>query len=370
MAAGWRHTQRLLAVRGKNPEWHRDPGVAFPRTASARRGEGGYRQYSTEAQSAFGTASARRGHSPDRNGLGDGWRRQAGCNAGRMRRGSCHGLLSVAAAVTLVLGLATSDATAQSNTGKTSFSAGADFSHAYYFRGIKQERSGIIAQPYMDMTFTLFEGDVGLNSVTFTIGQWNSLHTGPTGNAGPAANAAAWYESDFYTGLGFGIDNWDFGVAYTAYLSPNDSFGSVKELALSLAVDDSALLGGLALSPHGLLAIEVDGQADGGAGEGVYLEVGVEPGLSVDGTPVSVSFPVTLGMSLTDYYEETPGNDDMFGYLDLGLVASAPLPVPESYGTWGVSGGIHLLSLKDTLTAFNGGDEFQAVVTFGFSVAY
>ena len=278
--------------------------------------------------------------------------------------------LGAAAAVALVTVFPTHDARAQSNTGKTSFSAGADFSHAYYFRGIPQERSGAIAQPYIDMTFSLFEGDVALNSITFTIGQWNSLHTGPSGNGGDAENVASWYESDFYTGFGFGVDNWDFGVAYTAYLSPNASFGTVKELALNMTVDDSALLGSLALSPHGLLAIELNGQADGGAGEGVYLELGVEPGLSLNGTPVSVSFPVTLGMSLTDYYEKTPGNDALFGYVDLGLVASVPLPVPASYGAWEVSGGIHLLSLGDTLKAFNDGDEFQAVGTFGFNIAY
>ena len=289
--------------------------------------------------------------------MGSGWR-------------PAQRLLGAAAAVALVSGSLTSGAMAQSNSGDASFSTGVDFSHAYFFRGIKQERSGIIAQPYMDMTFSLFEGTEGLNSVTFTIGQWNSLHTGPSGNDGPAANVAAWYGSDFYTGFAFGIDNWEFGLVYTAYLSPNDTFGTVKEVALSLAVDDSALLGGFSLSPHVLMAIELGGQADGGASEGVYLELGVEPGLSLSGTPVSVSFPLTLGLSLTDYYEGTPGNDEALGYVDLGLVASAPLPVPESYGAWEVSGGVHLLSLGDALTSFNGDDELQAVVAFGFSIWY
>ena len=287
-----------------------------------------------------------------------------------MQRDLCHGLLSAAVAVALASGFLTGSAIAQSNSGKASFSTGTDFSHAYFFRGIVQERSGLIVQPYMDMTFSLFEGTEGLNSVTFTIGQWNSLHTGPSGNDGPAVNVGAWYESDFYAGFGFGIDNWDFGLTYTAYLSPNDTFGTVKEVALSLAVDDSALLGDFTLSPHVLMAIEVSGQADGGAGEGVYLELGVEPGLSLDGTPVSLSFPVTVGLSLTDYYEGTLGNDDAFGYVDLGLLANAAIPVPETYGAWEFSGGIHLLSLGDALTSFNGGDGFQAVGTFGFSIGY
>ena len=33
------------------------------------------------------------------------------------------------------------------------------------------------------------------------------------------------------------------------------------------------------------------------------MELGVEPGMSLDGTPVSLSLPVTLGISLADYYE-------------------------------------------------------------------
>ena len=279
-------------------------------------------------------------------------------------------LFGAAAAVVLLIGFPSGSATAQSNSGKVSLSAGTDFSHAYFFRGIAQERSGIVAQPYMDMTFSLFEATEGLTSVTFTIGQWNSLHTGPSGSDGPAANVGAWYESDFYTGFAFGIDNWDVGIAYTAYLSPNDAFGTVKEVALSVAIDDSAFLGGFSLSPHALMAIELSGQADGGAGEGVYLEFGVEPGISLEGTPVSLSFPVTLGVSMADYYEGTPDNDDVFGYLDLGLLASAPLAVPESYGAWQVSGGIHLLSLGDALTSFNGGDGFQAVGTVGVNVGY
>ena len=277
--------------------------------------------------------------------------------------------LSATAIVVLAGGVLASGAAAQ-DSGDVSGSAGIDFSHAYFFRGIAQERSGLVVQPYMDMTFNLFEGTAGLNSVTLTIGQWNSLHTGPSGSDGPAANVGAWYESDFYTGFGFGVDNWDVGLTYTAYLSPNDAFGTVKELALSLAVDDSTLLGDFTLSPHVLMAIELSGQADGGAGEGVYLEFGVEPGLSLDGLPASVSFPVTLGLSMTDYYEGTPGNDDVFGYVDAGLVATAPLPVPASYGAWEISGGVHVLSLGDALTSFNGGDDFQAIGTVGFNIGY
>ena len=269
-------------------------------------------------------------------------------------------------------GLFAGQALAQSNSGKLSFSTGADVSHAYFFRGIVQERSGVVVQPYVDLTASLFEGDQGLNSVTLSVGQWNSLHTGPSGNDGPAPNVGAWYESDFYTGVGFGVDNWEFGLTYTSYLSPNDSFGTVKELALSLAGDDSAWLGRFSLSPHILMAIELDGQADGGSGEGVYLELGVEPGYTFDGgrVPISLTFPVTLGISMSDYYEASPGDDDTFGYVSLGVVGSTPIPLSDAYGAWEFSVGVHLLSLGDALASFNAGDEFQPVATFGVGISY
>ena len=64
--------------------------------------------------------------------------------------------LGAAGAVALVSGFLTSGAMAQPNTGNVSFATGLDFSHAYFFRGIVQERSGLIAQPYIDMGLSGF----------------------------------------------------------------------------------------------------------------------------------------------------------------------------------------------------------------------
>ncbi len=261
-------------------------------------------------------------------------------------------------------------AQAQGNDGMPSLSMGVDASHAYFFRGIKQEREGIVLQPFADASFTLFEGGEGLTNVTLTIGQWNSLHSGPSGADGPAANVASWYESDFFTGVTLGLENWEAGVVYTSYLSPNDSFGTIQELSLSLGMDDSELLNGFALAPHVGIAIELSGQADGGASEGAYLELGVEPGLQVLAGRASVGFPVTLGVSLNNYYENGAGFNDTFGYVDVGAVGSFPLGVPESVGSWVLTGGVHLLALGNYLEAINDGDQFQVVGSFGFSIGY
>ena len=271
-------------------------------------------------------------------------------------------------------GLTPAVALAQPNTGKVSFSTGLDFSHAYFFRGIIQETDGFIAQPYGEIAFDLFEDAEGLNTGSLALGFWNSLHSGPSGSGGPSVNTTAWYEMDFYAGLSLGlVGQWQADVVYTQYMSPNDTFSTVKELALSLAFDDSERMGALALAPYVMLAIETSGNA-AGIESGAYVELGVEPGLPLEDSPVSLTFPVTLGLSLSDYYQTVVGmvaENDAFGYFDLGLIASVPLlGVNEGYGSWEISGGVHLLFLGDSLEALNAGDQFQAIGSFGVSIGY
>ena len=277
----------------------------------------------------------------------------------------------------LAWGLTPAVALAQPNTGKVSFSTGLDFSHAYFFRGIIQETDGFIAQPYGEIAFELFEDTEGLNTGSLALGFWNSLHSGPSGSGGPSVNTTAWYEMDFYAGLSLGlVGQWQADVVYTQHMSPNDTFSTVKELALSLAFDDSERMGALALAPYVMLAIETSGNA-AGIDSGAYVEFGVGPGLPLEDSPVSLTFPVTLGLSLSDYYQNVDpmvsmvGDNDAFGYFDLGLIASVPLlGVNESYGSWEVSGGVHLLFLGDSLEALNAGDQFQAIGSFGVSIGY
>ena len=254
--------------------------------------------------------------------------------------------------------------------------------------GFKQERKGFVAQPYADINFDLYsdEDAAGLTNITYTIGVWNSLHTGPSGGDGPAPNTASWYESDFFSSVSFGIDNWEVGVGYTSYLSPNDSFTTTQELSLSLGMDDSELLGAFAMAPHALLAIETSnshpgnlsgGGADGGAAEGVYFELGVEPTLQiVDPEIATVSFPITLGLSLSNYYENGLERDNLdrlndgFGFFSVGATVAFPLPISENYGAWSLMGSLQFMTLGDYLEQLNEGDGGQVIGVFGFNIAY
>ena len=251
---------------------------------------------------------------------------------------------------------------AQENSGNGSFSAGVDFVSDYYFRGIVQETEGFIAQPWLDASLTLHDGDGA--SVSVTAGTWSSLHSAPD-----SGDPEMWYETDFYASLGLGFaEAWSADVTYTAYMSPNQSFGTVKELAFGIAYDDGML------GPYATFAFELDGQADGGAldEEGVYLELGVEPALPLEDSPVGISFPVALGLSLNDYYRGFGATDDnAFGFFNIGAIASVPIPVPAGYGSWDFSGGVNFLFFGDGLKAINGDDDDAKVIGIvGVSLSY
>jgi len=263
------------------------------------------------------------------------------------------------------------------NTGRVSLSMGMDWTTHYFFRGILQEDQGIILQPYGDVTFKLMEGEGAFTNLGLTVGLWNSLHEGPTGTGGPNQDPRIWYEADFYTKLSATLfEDLTAAVIYTAYMSPNGRFSTVEEIAFSLSYNDSKLLGAFALNPSVLIAFETDGQADGGKDEGIYLQIGLAPSYTFNekGTyPLTLSLPITLGLSLSDYYERigVGGEDDTFGYLSIGLAAGVPLKfIPPSYGTWTAKATVTFITLGDNLKAANNGDRQEFIGTLGIAMTY
>jgi hypothetical protein len=262
------------------------------------------------------------------------------------------------------------------NTGRLSVSAGVDWTSAYFFRGIKQETEDLILQPYGEITFKLVENAGALTSLSLTAGMWNSLHTGPTGSDSlTATDPKVWYELDGYGKLSAVLfEDLTASAIYTAYLSPNNVFNSVQEVAFGVSYNDAKLLGPFALNPSVLVAFEFDGQADAGADEGIYAQIGIAPGytfLSDSKYPLSLSIPLAVGLSLSDYYEFGIGSDDTFGYFSAGATLSVPLAfIPAEFGKWVIKGGVQVLVLGDNLKAVNDGDEVQVIGTLGLAFTY
>ena len=209
---------------------------------------------------------------------------------------------------------------------RATLTTGIDFPTAYMFRGIFQEDEGFITQPFVDLGIALYSGNGDLKAVSANVGNWDSIHSGPSGSE---VNDNAW-------------------------------------LAAVLAYDDSG--GRFALSPKVILAFELSGQADAGDHKGTYLELGIRPGIKLGKTPATLSIPVKLGLSVHDYYE-LPEGSDTFGYFDTGFIAGVPLPIKGKVA-WEVHGGVDLLWFGNNLTLRNHDDGFKAVGSFGFSITY
>ena len=121
--------------------------------------------------------------------------------------------------------------------------------NAYMFRGIRQENDGLIFWPYVDVGLTLFHGG-GLAQELWCefwyLEQRSSRQR--VGFENPR-NRKAWYESDFYTTLGFVVSGGvSVSATYTAYMSPNDGFTTVKEFSFKFGVDDTPYFGKAASS--------------------------------------------------------------------------------------------------------------------------
>jgi hypothetical protein len=263
-----------------------------------------------------------------------------------MRRAFCNVIMSAALCAGF---LAVSAAPAAAQVAVT---GGLDLTNQYMFRGIRQNYSGMAIWPFVDLGVPVFSGDGGLKSVNINVGSWNSIHTDQFDGV---EDEPKWYESDFYATLGFGFSKATLGFTYTAYMSPasvdgaeNVYFPTIHELAVKVSVDDSGALGKGALKPYALIAFELteDGQADLGAEKGVYLELGVAPGIS--GEKASVAFPVKLGLSAKDYYEFGSGEDSKFGYFSVAGIVTVPIN-----SNWNVHGGGELQIFGDNTRLIN-----------------
>jgi hypothetical protein len=245
-----------------------------------------------------------------------------------------------------------------------------DFTNAYFYRGIRQQDKGLIVQPAARVSLELAQHD-DLSLSAFA-GVWNSF--GPNSGTTARQSLQDWYESDLIAGLTLTRGAVTVTASYTFLTSPSDAFETVEELGLTLSLNDSEWLKEWALNPYATLALETGANASDGADSdpGLYLELGVSPGFTcnVGATPVTITFPASVGISLADYYQDAAGNDDTFGFAQLGVRASLPLHSSPGAGTWTLTAGISQLFLGDNTRAFNQGDDTQTIAVIGLQASF
>jgi hypothetical protein len=218
-------------------------------------------------------------------------------------------------------------------------SLGIDIVSQYIARGLPQENQGAILQPYVDLSFRVYEGSGFLTKLTVDLGFWNSFHSRKTAAGGVfgggGASTRAWYESDFTAGLSFYLgEHLVLSPYYRAYMSPNDAFSTAHTAGLRLAYNDGGMLGGWSLNPYALVQFDLENATgNGGSNDGVYYEVGISPGTAFG--PIGFSIPIKAGFGSNDYYFD----DETFGYLSVGVNLEYGLDfIPECLGDWSLRG--------------------------------
>ncbi len=254
------------------------------------------------------------------------------------------------------------------NSGNIRITGGVDVATHYFFRGYLQEDQDAIVQPYANVFFDLVKGD---NPVTAYIGTWHSFHGEKTG--ADEGTFGAWYEADFYGGVDATLGGgFTLGAIYTLYAYPNGAFDTIEELGVKLSYDDTDKWGlPFALKPFVGVYFETDDQ---NGSEDTYLEAGVAPTVYTwnEGSdqPIAIAVPITVGMSIDDYYFDDTGDEEFLGYGSIGIAASMPLG-SGNFGDWTLNASVTFLQLvADGLELANNDDDNEVIGKIGVSFAY
>jgi hypothetical protein len=235
------------------------------------------------------------------------------------------------------------------NAGKIALTGNIDVRNAYFLRGLPQDDSRVILWPSIDA------GIAVSSNVTVNVGLWNSLHTGVQGLDGPSGKL--WYQSNFYGSVTVGGRGLTLGAVYTGFTSPNNAFASVQEIAFRASHDSWA-------RPYALVAVELKGQMDQGRNKGRYLELGGAPSW---GSGLVLAVPVSVGVSLGDYYETFIG-DEKFGFFTVGGTLTKTM-ANGSYGRWNVHGGAEYILLGERNKIVFGADS-KVIGSVGIGFSY
>ena len=252
---------------------------------------------------------------------------------------------------------------------------GVDFTSNYISRGVPQENQGVIAQPYSDLYFRIYEGSGALTKVTANLSTWASVHTHRSPLSGPTTRE--WYEFDYSAGMTFQFGKLSVTPSFLSLLSPNGSFGDNYNFNLNLAYDDSDALGVFALHPHVTFLHEIQGKAGTGTNKGQYYEIGIAPG-HVAG-PLTITLPVTVGLGSSGFYGNpvTGGGNQTFGYVSAGVATEYALGfVPQCLGAWALKSNVTFYHLGSNAAGagitngVNNGDKNQWAFGGGLVVRF
>lgn len=209
------------------------------------------------------------------------------------------------------------------------------------------------------------------------------LPGGPGGSASTTAVSTAsstrqnesygLYEADVTAGVTFNANPFSLDLRYTAYTYPDGALSGYQEVGAKFSIDLVPFLmrkdgpEGFIIRPF----VEIDQETNGlNRGNFTYIESGIEPSfdLPIGRTRLGISLPVTIGLSGAEFFTNANGSNDPLGYISAGMKASLPLPVPDRFGQWYLTGTVTYLHLDAyNLITLNGGRQDEVIASLGLS---
>jgi len=241
-------------------------------------------------------------------------------------------------------------ADAKEDSGGFSFEGQEMFPTSYVFCGYVLLEDHFIVQPEATVSYGTKFGDL---TITPYLTAWANL------TDASAPGDPEWFnEFDLYLGVDIELPfGFTLGLVYDYYNSPANVFDDDHELGITLSHDDF-------LHPSVGLYREV---CNHGGKENTYIELGLEPGFDVPNfEKLRIDFPIMVGLTPDEYYTDSSGDGEVFGYWAVGLTGTYAVN-----DNWSLLAGIDYVQLTaDSTEASNHGDDHQIVGRFAVKFSH
>jgi len=238
--------------------------------------------------------------------------------------------------------------------------------NAYVFRGYNYIDHGYLIQPELTLSLN------GLKFGEVTVSPYLYVWTNISEVTGPSGFWDHFNEIDVDPAVEIGWRDFTLAIQYNTNFFPSGIpaelvglDGQGQEIGATLTWDDSAITKKVlpfALNPHVAYFEELEDRSD--QSRDSYLEFGLEPTVH-EGEKLTVTTPVTLGLSTDSFYVKDNGENEFLGYLSGGVAIKYQLTEH-----WDLHGSVEYVQLfSDILKDYNSGD-WIVVGTIGVGFAY